>query len=45
VIETHSHGYALDPRVVVDTELFETEASAADSAQGLRAALAFGVRG
>jgi predicted ATPase len=40
VIETHSDGYALAPEVVVDAELFETEASASDSVQGLRAALA-----
>ena len=39
VIETHSDGYALAPGVVVDTELFETEVSAADSAEQLRAAL------
>jgi predicted ATPase/DNA-binding SARP family transcriptional activator len=40
VIETHSDGYALAPGVVVDAEVFEAEASAGDSAPGLRAALA-----
>jgi predicted ATPase/DNA-binding SARP family transcriptional activator len=39
VIETHSAGYALAPGVVVDIELFETEVTAADSRQNLRAAL------
>jgi DNA-binding SARP family transcriptional activator/pimeloyl-ACP methyl ester carboxylesterase len=39
VIETHSDGYAIAPDVVIDAELFEAEASADDSAPGLRAAL------
>jgi predicted ATPase/DNA-binding SARP family transcriptional activator len=39
-IETRSDGYALGPGVVVDTELFETEANGEASVQGLRAALA-----
>jgi predicted ATPase/DNA-binding SARP family transcriptional activator len=40
VVETHGDGYALAPAVVVDAKLFETEANAADSSQGLKAALA-----
>jgi predicted ATPase/DNA-binding SARP family transcriptional activator len=40
VIETHRDGYALAPGVVIDAKVFEAEASTADSAPALRAALA-----
>ena len=42
VIETRSDGYALVPGVIIDTEVFEIEASAGDSAQDLRAAWSAG---